>query len=143
MRNDWRKPSPTTSITVILIHFHRWNPMAPKPKTTPSQPPAPPPLEDLFTTLNKHIQASAFTNAVKLTDQSSLILNLLLISINWLIIFIIELTISLSHRSSRNCTCRWRRAPMQDRCVNQRWSIWWCCFCNSIFSDSSWGFSFL
>lgn len=43
--------------------------MAPKPKPTQSQPPAPPPLEDLFTTLNKHIQASAFTNAVKLTDQ--------------------------------------------------------------------------
>ncbi|KAI5385240.1 uncharacterized protein LOC127100683 [Lathyrus oleraceus] len=43
--------------------------MAPKPKPAPSQPPAPPPLEDLFTTLNKHIQASAFTNAVKLTDQ--------------------------------------------------------------------------
>lgn len=43
--------------------------MAPKPKTTPSQPPSPPPLEDLFTTLNRHIQASSYDNAVKLTDQ--------------------------------------------------------------------------
>jgi len=52
------------------------------------------------------------------------------------------LTFWLSHRSSRNCTWRWRRTTMQDRCVDQRWSIRWCCFRNSIFSDSSWGFSF-
>ncbi|KAL5057779.1 hypothetical protein RYX36_029383, partial [Vicia faba] len=31
--------------------------------------PAPPPPKDLFITLNKHIQASVFTNAVKLIDQ--------------------------------------------------------------------------
>lgn len=45
--------------------------MAPKPKPAPSQPTPPPALEDLFTTLNRHIQASAFDNVVKLTDQSS------------------------------------------------------------------------
>ncbi|CAJ1935611.1 unnamed protein product [Sphenostylis stenocarpa] len=43
--------------------------MAPKPKPVPLQPAPPPSLEDLFTTLNRHIQASAFDNAVKLTDQ--------------------------------------------------------------------------
>ncbi|ESW30720.1 hypothetical protein PHAVU_002G176900 [Phaseolus vulgaris] len=43
--------------------------MAPKPKPAPSQPTPPPALEDLFTTLNRHIQASAFDNVVKLTDQ--------------------------------------------------------------------------
>ncbi|XP_061352959.1 uncharacterized protein LOC133297780 [Gastrolobium bilobum] len=45
--------------------------MAPKPKlgSSGSQPAPPPPLEDLFSTLNRHIQASAFDNAVKLTDQ--------------------------------------------------------------------------
>ncbi|KAE9610500.1 hypothetical protein Lal_00029643 [Lupinus albus] len=43
--------------------------MAPKPKpaSTPSQPP--PSVEDLFTTLNRHINASSFQNAVKLSDQ--------------------------------------------------------------------------
>ncbi|XP_047178219.1 signal recognition particle subunit SRP72-like [Vigna umbellata] len=43
--------------------------MAPKPKPASSQPAPPPPLEDLFTTLNRHIQASAFDNVVKVTDQ--------------------------------------------------------------------------
>ncbi|XP_027919890.1 signal recognition particle subunit SRP72-like isoform X1 [Vigna unguiculata] len=43
--------------------------MAPKSKPAPSQPAPPPPLEDLFTTLNRHIQASAFDNVVKFTDQ--------------------------------------------------------------------------
>ncbi|KAG5029369.1 hypothetical protein JHK87_012883 [Glycine soja] len=43
--------------------------MAPKPKPAPSQPAPPPALEDLFTTLNRHIQASAYDNAVRLTDQ--------------------------------------------------------------------------
>lgn len=52
------------------IWFAAWNLMAPKPKPAPSQPAPPPALEDLFTTLNRHIQASAYDNAVKLTDQS-------------------------------------------------------------------------
>ncbi|XP_014506927.1 signal recognition particle subunit SRP72 [Vigna radiata var. radiata] len=43
--------------------------MAPKPKSASSQPAPPPPLEDLFNTLNRHIQASAFDNVVKFTDQ--------------------------------------------------------------------------
>ncbi|KAE9603070.1 putative tetratricopeptide-like helical domain, signal recognition particle, SRP72 subunit [Lupinus albus] len=43
--------------------------MAPKPKPASSQPTPPPSVEDLFTTLNKHINASAFQNAVKLSDQ--------------------------------------------------------------------------
>lgn len=48
--------------------------MAPKPKDkskpspSPSQPP--PPIEDLFATLNKHIQQSEFDRAVKVADQS-------------------------------------------------------------------------
>lgn len=41
----------------------------PKPSSPASQPP--PPIEDLFTTLNRHIQNSAFQNAVKVADQSS------------------------------------------------------------------------
>ncbi|CAL0324901.1 unnamed protein product [Lupinus luteus] len=43
--------------------------MAPKakPASTPSQPP--PSVEDLFTTLNRHINSSSFQNAVKLSDQ--------------------------------------------------------------------------
>ncbi|KAF1855617.1 hypothetical protein Lal_00013873 [Lupinus albus] len=47
--------------------------MAPKPKPASSQPTPPPSVEDLFTTLNKHINASAFQNAVKLSDQSPFI----------------------------------------------------------------------
>ncbi|KAK7399972.1 hypothetical protein VNO78_11170 [Psophocarpus tetragonolobus] len=44
--------------------------MAPKAKAAAaSQPAPPPPLEDLFTTLNRHIQASSYDNVVKLTDQ--------------------------------------------------------------------------
>ncbi|CAL0306389.1 unnamed protein product [Lupinus luteus] len=42
--------------------------MAPKPKPASSQPP-PPSVEDLFTMLNRHINASAFQNAVKISDQ--------------------------------------------------------------------------
>ncbi|XWS69170.1 hypothetical protein CRYUN_Cryun04dG0156500 [Craigia yunnanensis] len=47
--------------------------MAPKPKEkpkgapSPSQPP--PPIEDLFTSLNRHIQRSEFTQAVKVANQ--------------------------------------------------------------------------
>ncbi|KAK8579520.1 hypothetical protein V6N13_142719 [Hibiscus sabdariffa] len=47
--------------------------MAPKPKekpkaaASPSQPP--PPIEDLFTSLNRHIQRSEFTQAVKVANQ--------------------------------------------------------------------------
>ncbi|KAI4343361.1 hypothetical protein L6164_010719 [Bauhinia variegata] len=47
--------------------------MAPKPKdkpkaaSLPQQPP--PPIEDLFTTLNRHIQRSEFEHAVKVADQ--------------------------------------------------------------------------
>ncbi|XP_015957826.1 uncharacterized protein LOC107481982 [Arachis duranensis] len=37
------------------------------PKAKPSQPP--PPLEDLFTTLDRHINSFSFDNAVKLADQ--------------------------------------------------------------------------
>lgn len=49
--------------------------MAPKPKSktpqSPSQPP--PPIEDLFTSLNKHIQRSEFKQAVKVADQGSVL----------------------------------------------------------------------
>ncbi|KAJ4834214.1 hypothetical protein Tsubulata_028868 [Turnera subulata] len=47
--------------------------MAPKPKdrgktaASPSQPP--PPIEDLFTNLNRHIQANEYNQAVKVADQ--------------------------------------------------------------------------
>ncbi|XP_057751010.1 uncharacterized protein LOC130969353 [Arachis stenosperma] len=37
------------------------------PKAKPSQPP--PPLEDLFTTLDRHINSFSFDNAIKLADQ--------------------------------------------------------------------------
>ncbi|KAK4753615.1 hypothetical protein SAY87_001719 [Trapa incisa] len=45
--------------------------MAPKPKSKPSQSPSQPPpsLEDLFMSLNKHIQRSEFKQAVKVADQ--------------------------------------------------------------------------
>lgn len=49
--------------------------MAPKPKEKPkaaastSQPP--PPIEDLFTSLNRHIQRSEFTQAVKVANQGA------------------------------------------------------------------------
>lgn len=39
----------------------------PKPSSAPSQPP--PPIEDLFASLNKHIQRSEFEQAVKVADQ--------------------------------------------------------------------------
>ncbi|PKI78348.1 signal recognition particle subunit SRP72 [Punica granatum] len=39
----------------------------PKPSPSPSQPP--PPLEDLFTSLSKHIQRSEFKQAVRVADQ--------------------------------------------------------------------------
>lgn len=47
--------------------------MAPKPKdkpksaASPAQPP--PPIEDLFTSLNRHIEQSEFKLAVKVADQ--------------------------------------------------------------------------
>lgn len=39
----------------------------PKPSTSPSQPP--PPIEDLFTSLNRHIERSEFEQAVKVAEQ--------------------------------------------------------------------------
>ncbi len=50
--------------------------MAPQPKpkptvSSPSQPP--PPIEDLFTSLNLHIQRSQFDQAVKVADQILLV----------------------------------------------------------------------
>ncbi|KAJ7957619.1 Signal recognition particle subunit SRP72 [Quillaja saponaria] len=39
----------------------------PKPASTPSQPP--PPVEDLFTAINRHIQRSEFDQAAKIADQ--------------------------------------------------------------------------
>ncbi|KAJ4839694.1 hypothetical protein Tsubulata_033287 [Turnera subulata] len=53
--------------------IHPPQPMAPKPKdrgkpaASPSQPP--PPIEDLFTNLNRHIQANEYNQAVKVADQ--------------------------------------------------------------------------
>lgn len=40
-----------------------------KPKPSPSSQP-PPPIEDQFTSLNRHIQRSEFSQAVKVADQS-------------------------------------------------------------------------
>lgn len=40
-----------------------------KPKPAPSQPP--PAIEDLFTSLNRHIERSEFEQAVKVADQGT------------------------------------------------------------------------
>ncbi|KAK7246934.1 hypothetical protein RIF29_41805 [Crotalaria pallida] len=62
--------SQVSSFSLLSLCLTRKRKMAPKPKpaSSPSQQP-PPSLEDLFTTLNRHINASAFDNAVKLSDQ--------------------------------------------------------------------------
>ncbi|KAL5541509.1 hypothetical protein UlMin_009219 [Ulmus minor] len=45
--------------------------MAPKPKEKPKPSPSqPPPIEDLFSSINKHIQRSEFKLAVKVADQA-------------------------------------------------------------------------